>query len=145
MKNSADSARTLYLMHVLTHTTRARLDESLREFDLSSFQYTILSVLEHNPRLSSAGLSRRFAVTPQSMGEVVALLERKGMISRVEDDNNRKVLLLGLTEAGLAATHAGDAVVDELEKSMFGKLTKKEAAQFRETLSKLLSQFRHGQ
>lgn len=144
MKSSGDSARTLYLMHVLTHTTRARLDESLREFDLSSFQYTILSVLEHNPRLSSAGLSRRFQVTPQSMGEVVALLERKGMIFRIEDENNRKVLLLGLTEAGLAAVHAGDAVVDALETSMFSKLTKKEAAQFRDTLSKLLALFRTG-
>jgi DNA-binding MarR family transcriptional regulator len=54
------------------------------------------------------------------------------------------VLLLGLTEMGLAATHAGDAVVEALEQSMFGRLTKKEAAQFRETLTKLLAQFRPG-
>ncbi len=142
MKSSGESARTLYLMHVLTHTTRAKLDESLRELDLSSFQYTILSVLEHNSGLSSAGLSRRFQVTPQSMGEVVALLERKGMVSRIEDDSNRKVLILSLTEAGRAATRAGDEVVDKLETSMFGNLPKKEIVQFRETLHKLLAQFR---
>lgn len=142
MKSSGESARTLYLMHVLTHTTRARLDEALRELDLSSFQYTILSVLEHNSGLSSAGLSRRFQVTPQSMGEVVALLERKGMVSRVEDDSNRKVLLLSLTSAGRAAASAGDAVVDELESSMFADLPRKEMIQFRETLTKLLAQFR---
>jgi DNA-binding MarR family transcriptional regulator len=76
------------------------------------------------------------------MGEVVALLERKGMVSRIEDDSNRKVLILSLTEAGLAATRAGDEVVDKLETSMFGSLPKKEIVQFRETLHKLLAQFR---
>lgn len=142
MKSSANSARTLYLMHALTHITRARLDEALRDLELSALQYTMLSVIEHNAGLSSARLSRRFQVTQQSMGEMVALLEKKGMISRIEDSNNRKVLLLSLTEAGYATTKAGDAIAEKLESAVFETLDSDEVTQLRETLSKVLAHVR---
>ena len=61
------NAGTLYLVHVLTHATRTRLDDALRHLELSAFQYTILSVLARNDNLSSSRLSRRFHVTPQAM------------------------------------------------------------------------------
>ena len=142
---SAPYVRTLYLMHVLTHATRLRLDEALRELNLSSFQYTILSVLEHNDGLSSAKLSQRFHVKPQTMGEMIALLVAKGLIVRRENDTNRKILCLSLTDAGAQAVRAGDVIVGGLEINMLGGFDPAEVHIFRKMMRKMLSNLQDGE
>src|SRR4029450_10238298 len=67
--SASDGAGPLYLLHALPHASRASLDDALRHLELSSLQYTVMSVLAHNENLSSSRLSRRFYVTPQTMGE----------------------------------------------------------------------------
>ena len=136
------NAGTLYLVHVLTHATRTRLDDTLRHLELSAFQYTILSVLARNDNLSSSRLSRRFHVTPQAMGETILLLERKGLIARREDPVNKKALLLSLTKSGHAACREGDAIVAKLERTIFEECSAAELNALRTTLSKALTTLR---
>jgi DNA-binding MarR family transcriptional regulator len=141
-KPPASHASTLYLVHVLTHATRTRLDEALRGLELSSFQYTILSVLAHNAELSSARLSRRFHVTPQAMGETILLLEKKGLIERRENPSNKKALLLSLTKSGQAAWEQGEAIVSKLEQTVFAGHSRAELSALRATLTKALATLR---
>jgi DNA-binding MarR family transcriptional regulator len=136
------SAGTLYLLHALTHASRASLDEALRPLDLSSLQYTVMSVLAKNENLSSSRLSRRFYVTPQTMGEIILLLERKGLIERREDPANRKSLLLSLTRLGKTVCADGDAHVRKLERQVFGDLSATELATLRLTLARAASSLR---
>jgi DNA-binding MarR family transcriptional regulator len=141
--NSAKSnVGTLYLVHVLTHASRSKLDDALRHLQLSSFQYTILSVLAHNENLSSSRLSRRFHVTPQAMGEIILLLEKKGFIERREDPDNKKALLLSLTRQGRSACAEGDIIVRDLEKQLFGDLSGAELSYLRSILSDALASLR---
>lgn len=135
-------AGTLYLLHMLTHGSRSKLDDALRHLELSSFQYTILSVLAHNENLSSSRLSRRFYVTPQTMGEVILLLERKGLIERREDPANKKALLLSLTKLGQAVCAEGDVIVKKFERAIFGDLSGAELATLRSILTNALTSFR---
>jgi DNA-binding MarR family transcriptional regulator len=132
-------AGTLYLVHVLTHATRTRLDEAMATLGLSSFQYTILSVIARHEGLSSSKLSRRFHVTPPAMGEVILLLERKGLITRREDPANRKILRLSLTPAGVATVEQGDAIVHGFEKKVFSGLTDAQIENLRDVLTKSLA------
>jgi DNA-binding MarR family transcriptional regulator len=136
------NAGTLYLVHVLTHATRTRLDDALRHLELSAFQYTILSVLARNANLSSSRLSRRFHVTPQAMGETMLLLEKKELIERREDPVNRKVLLLSLTKRGRAVCREGDAIVAKLERTIFENCSAAELDSLRATLSTALQVLR---
>ena len=138
------NAGTLYLVHVLTHATRTRLDDALRHLELSAFQYTILSVLARNDNLSSSRLSRRFHVTPQAMGETILLLEKKDLIERREDPVNNKALLLSLTKNGRAACREGDAIVAKLERTVFEGCSAAELNALRTTLSKTLAALRDG-
>jgi DNA-binding MarR family transcriptional regulator len=137
-----DRAGTLYLVHALTHASRSRLDDELRHLDLSSLQYTILSVLAQNQDLSSSRLSRRFYVTPQAMGEVILLLERKGLIERREDPANRKALLLSLTKLGRTVYAEGHAIAEKLERAIFADLSGADLVALRSTLSNALAQLR---
>ena len=132
-------AGTLYLVHVLTHATRTRLDESMAALGLSSFQYTILSVIARHEGLSSSKLSRRFHVTPPAMGEVILLLERKGLIHRREDPANRKILRLSLTAAGMQTVEQGDLLVHAFEKKVFSGLSDAQIESLRDVLTKSLA------
>lgn len=136
------SAGTLYLLHALTHASRATLDDALRPLELSSLQYTVMSVLARNENLSSSRLSRRFYVTPQTMGEIILLLERKGLIERREDPANRKSLLLSLTRLGKTVCAEGDAHVRKLERTIFGDLSATELATLRSILSRATASLR---
>lgn len=132
-------AGTLYLVHVLTHATRTRLDEQMATLGLSSFQYTILSVIARHEGLSSSKLSRRFHVTPPAMGEVILLLERKGLITRQEDPANRKILRLSLTAQGMSVAEKGDAIVAAFEKRVFSGLSETQVEGLRDVLTKALA------
>lgn len=132
-------AGTLYLVHVLTHASRSRLDAELADPELSSFQYTALSVLAQNENLSSSRLSRRFYVTPQAMGEFFLLLERRGLIECHEDATNKKALLLSLTRRGRTVWAEADAIAKRLEESIFGNLARADLAMLRTILNDALA------
>jgi DNA-binding MarR family transcriptional regulator len=140
--SGSGSAGTLYLVHALTHASRTSLDEALRPLELSSLQYTVMSVLAKNDNLSSSRLSRRFYVTPQAMGEIILLLERKGLIERREDPANKKSLLLSLTRLGKSVCAEGDAHVRKLERKIFGDLSATETATLRSILMRAASVLR---
>jgi DNA-binding MarR family transcriptional regulator len=135
-------AGTLYLVHVLTHASRSRLDAALAHLELSSFQYTALSVLAQNENLSSSRLSRRFHVTPQAMGELILLLDRRGLIERREDSENKRILLLSLTEHGRSVWIQADAIAKRIEQEIFSDLSDTELSTFRSIVNNALTVLR---
>jgi DNA-binding MarR family transcriptional regulator len=135
-------AGTLYLVHVLAHASRSKLDAALAHVGLSSFQYTALSVLAHNENLSSSRLSRRFHVTPQAMGELILLLERRGLIERREDVVNKRTLLLSLTEHGRSVWAQADAIAKKTEQAIFADLSNTEVTMLRSVLINALAVLR---
>jgi len=135
-------ASTLYLVHVLTHASRSKLDGALAHLALSSFQYTALSVLAHNENLSSSRLSRRFHVTPQAMGELILLLEKRGLIERREDAVNKRTLLLTLTEHGRSVWERADVIAKKIERLIFGDLSDAQVNALRAILGNALATLR---
>src|SRR5690242_15691881 len=91
---------TSYLVKQVESALRARLDTALRRHNVTTMQYTALTVLQHRGDLSSAQLARRSFVRPQTMHEMVVALERLGLIERHPSADRRHVLLARLTAAG---------------------------------------------
>jgi DNA-binding MarR family transcriptional regulator len=137
-KNEHPKAGTLYLIHVLTHATRTRLDGALSHLGLSAFQYTILDVIKRNTGLSSAKVSRRFHVSAQAMGELILSLERRGLVTREEDPKNRKILHLSLTREGKRLANLGDKLRGDLENHLFGAYSAEEMRHFRDIIGSAL-------
>src|ERR1700710_2994430 len=90
----------LYLMKQVELAVRERLDELVRPARLTALQYTALTVLERHPDLTSAHLARHSFVTSQSMADMVTTLRSRGLIDRHQDPDDRRRLVLSLTEAG---------------------------------------------
>jgi DNA-binding MarR family transcriptional regulator len=115
--------RVSYVVGRLDRALRRHLDDGIAQHGLTTLQYTTLSVLRARSGLSGAQLARRSFMTPQSMSEVLARLEQKGLIRRDPDPDRGRVLRVELTGAGREALALCDGVVDEIEETMLGQLT----------------------
>jgi DNA-binding MarR family transcriptional regulator len=133
---SAASAlpRPTYLVKQLQEALLRRLDDITRRFDLTTRQYTTLSVLAEYPGISSAQLARLTFVSPQAANEMVGMLEGKRFLKRSVDRNNRRRLEMKLTPAGARALASCDALVDELEREVFRGVDPEDQAHFHRML-----------
>lgn len=130
--------RATYLIKQLEWAVRAHLDEIMRSFNLTTLQYTALSVLARHPGMSAAQLARRSFVSSQAANEMVSALERKGLVERGVDETNRRALKVFLTDRGAEVLAGCDQHVDQLETQMFAGVSATKEAQFRAVLRSCL-------
>ncbi len=124
--------RAVYFLNQANHAVRTRLEASLAAHQMTGIQYTVLSVIGSRDGLSSAELSRRFFVTPQTMNELISGLQRRNLITRKEDPANRRILRMSLTEEGRNMLDACDAVADAVERDIFSIFPQETYQQFRD-------------
>lgn len=114
----------------------------LRPFDLTVPQYAALLTLSESPRISGAQLARRCGVTAQAMNGVVALLERRGLVSRTPSEDHAKVLLLRLTRTGQALLRRADPQAVAVERRLMGAFSAAQLAELRGLLDTALKTLR---
>jgi DNA-binding MarR family transcriptional regulator len=114
---------------------RADMDAHARAQGLTALQYTALTVLQRQPGMSGAQLSRRSFVSPQAGSEMVAHLESKGLIVRAPDPDNRRVLRISLTADGEQAVRDCDAWMDGIEARLLAGLSAAQTKALRTTLA----------
>jgi DNA-binding MarR family transcriptional regulator len=136
------AARTLYLIKQLETEVRLCLEEALRGFGLTPSLYLVLEVVARRPDLSAADLARRLSMTPQSMNELIAVLERGSLVHREADPANRRVLRIRATGAGTALVAHCDRAVDAIEAEAFAGLEGEALQTFRRALSTSIDRMR---
>ena len=111
----------LYLIKQVELAVRQALDDVVAAADLTTLQYTALTVLERHPGITSAELARNSFVRAQTMAEMVTYLLGRGLVARERDENNRKQYLLTLTSEGQRVLdELFDAVADIETKMLDG-------------------------
>jgi DNA-binding MarR family transcriptional regulator len=128
------STRATYLIKELERVVRLRIEAIVEPLDLTAVQYTALSVLARHPGMSSAQLARRSFVSAQAANEMVTALERRGLIRRRAAAEGGRALWIQLTAAGERTLSRCDEQVDILEEQLFGGVTRREEALFRDML-----------
>src|SRR5690242_6532068 len=127
--------RISYVVARLERAVRSAIAERVRPYDLTTLQYTTLSVLHrHGAPLSNAQLARLAYMTPQAMSEVIDALETKGLIRRNPDRHHRRLLPATLTAKGRRVLADCERSVDAMEDVMLAGLSSSERAAFREAL-----------
>ena len=125
----------LYLVKQVELAVRAHLDELLRPDGLTALQYTALTVLERHPDMSVAQLARNSFVTAQSMADMIAALEDRGLIERHRDQADRRRLAIDLSPAGHELLDRYRDPVNALESRMLHGITKPRVTALRRTLT----------
>ena len=131
--------RISYVIGRVDRALRREIAALVAPHGLTVPQYTALSILRDRAGLSNAQLARRTFVTPQSMNEVIAALERDGLVARSPAANHGRVLETAVTEGGLAVLARCDEAVNEMENRMLADL----GPEAREQLLKALTDCVH--
>jgi DNA-binding MarR family transcriptional regulator len=137
-KNPQRSPRTLYLVKRAETAIRGGLESCLQPLSVTPAQYVTLSLLNEPEDQSSAELARKAGITPQSMSETIATLEKKGLICRTKNPGHRRILSTKLTDAGATLLKQCDASVDKLEISLLDDISATDLDNLRAMLRKII-------
>ena len=98
-------------------------------------QGRVLALLKLKPQVSQKELSNILGIRSQSLGELLAKLERQGYIARTPSEEDHRVMNISLTEAGKAASEKQNETADD---SFFECLDTEEQKKLGEYLERLI-------
>ena len=108
--------------------------ERMAAYELKVVEFSVLSLLAHNPGLTSRHVCATLSIMPPNLVGLVAALEKRGLLERRPHPSDGRAMGLYLTQNGEALTAEAEQAVAQLEVDATAKLTTSE----RKTLIRLL-------
>jgi DNA-binding MarR family transcriptional regulator len=108
--------------------------ERMAPYGLKQIDFSVLSLLAHNPGATSRQLCNTLDILPPNLVSLVATLDSRGLIERRPHPHDGRAVGLHLTEAGEKLIREAEQTVTQLEADASARLTARE----RETLIRLL-------
>jgi DNA-binding MarR family transcriptional regulator len=106
-------------------------------------QGRILSLLKLTPEISQKELAHILNIRSQSLGELLAKLERSGYITRTPSEQDRRGMDIRLTESGKAVSE--QEVESTLPESFFGCLNPEEQTALSDYLERVIKNLKEQQ
>ena len=103
-------------------------------YDLKVVDFSVLSLVAHNPGITSRQLCAALNVQPPNLVGLVASLERRGLIERHPHPSDGRAMGVHLTPAGAQLAAEAEQTAAQLELDATARLTPAE----RKTLIRLL-------
>jgi DNA-binding MarR family transcriptional regulator len=128
----------IYLLKHAELAVRGCVEVALEQFGLTPNQFLMLLRLSHRAGQSAAELARGIGVRPQSLTEIINPLAAKGLISREESPEHRRILKIRLTAAGRQLLARAMRVGQQLERELVVDLSAAEHAVLLAALGKIL-------
>ena len=138
METPDDPIREIvYLIRKLMQASALYSKELSKKYNVSAPQLATLRVLLLDGSMPASQIAKQIMVNSSTLTGVIDRLEQKGLVSRVRDDPDRRIIRVELTEAGrtLAET-APPPVQVKIIKGM-RKLQSEERGQVIRSLTKL--------
>lgn len=106
-------------------------DELFAEFDLSAQQYNALRLLEliHHETMPTSALGNKLISRAPDMTRLLDRLEERGLVHRERRAENRRVVEVGITAAGLKLLNELATPVRECHNRQLGHLPEKDLQQ----------------
>ncbi|MBC7393790.1 DNA-binding MarR family transcriptional regulator [Variovorax sp. GrIS 2.14] len=112
----------------------AVFSERMAPYGLKQVDFSVLSLLGHNPGATSRQLCSTLDILPPNLVSLVATMDSRGLIERRPHPRDGRAVGLYLTPAGEKLVHEAEQAVVQLELEASARLTPRE----RDTLIKLL-------
>jgi DNA-binding MarR family transcriptional regulator len=126
------------LVTALAGRLRAAWRDGLAPYGLSPHQGRALLVVALNPGLRPTDLATRLRIAPRSATEVVDGLVAAGLLDRRPDPQDRRAVLLSLTDEGHRQVRAIRVSREEAAETLFDTIPPRDRQQLRRILSALL-------
>ena len=120
------------------------MDETLAEFGLDTMEYKVLGALSQagDPYRSTPGrLAKRMELSSGAMTNRLDRMEEAGLIRRLPDPDDRRGVVVELTEQGGTTYKSAVGVQAKKEALVAGALGKREKQQLNGLLRKMMVEF----
>lgn len=117
------------------------MEEALRDAGLTLSQANVLTELAYGKARSNAELARIHSVTPQTMVEILASLEHRGLISRMAKPEGGRAMPAELTRDGHSSVFTVHRAMRSVENRLLGALSPEEVSRLRRMLETCLAAF----
>ena len=125
----------------LLHAAQAledRVEAALHTVGLSTPKFSVLSALVTSGEpLSLSELATRLSCVRSNMTQLVDRLETEGLVRRIDDPADRRIVKAAITETGRGKQAAGAERIDELHRDFAASVEEQDRVAFRRLLTAL--------
>jgi DNA-binding MarR family transcriptional regulator len=129
--------RTAYLLSQAGRAQSARFLEGLAPLGLRPKQFALLNHIALDEGRSQRQLGRQLGLDPSGLVGTIDELERRGLLERRANPDDRRRHALHLTADGRAKLDEGRAVAQRIAAQLLGALDDREVAALRDLLARL--------
>jgi DNA-binding MarR family transcriptional regulator len=115
------------------------MDAALKDLDISSQQMGIMLMLRQKLASTPFELSKMLGIDTGLMTRMLDKLEAKGLVVRSRDEQDRRVVNLSLTKAGVAVADQIPDIAPDVLNARLKDFTKAELTELRRLLRKFVS------
>ena len=102
--------------------------ERMAVYGLTVVDFSVLSLVAHNPGITSRQLCTALGILPPNLVGLIAALDRRGMVERRPHPTDGRALGLHLTRSGKALVKQAESTAAALEVDATARLTERERA-----------------
>lgn len=102
-------------------------------------KHRVLSVLAEVGTIGQKELQERLGISAASLSEILHKLEYHELITRKQDENDKRAIVVAITEKGAVAYRESELIRTERNKKLFAVLTDEEREQLGGLLAKLIT------
>lgn len=122
----------------LTNSLQERLNRDLETLDLTGSQWTVMSILSTRDGCSPATIAEKMQIDRSAASRLADRLEKKGLVSRQVDENDRRSVRVVISEPGKMMISYMNQAVEKHQQQILDSLSVSEAETFKQLLKKLL-------
>jgi DNA-binding MarR family transcriptional regulator len=112
--------------------------QSVISGDTTSVQYGVLAVLDRRPALAQKEICDELDLDRSTVADICSRMEKNGLLSRIQDRQDRRRNVLDLTPAGRAELARLKPMVEEVQVRLTRTLSATELEQLRALLARLI-------
>ena len=126
-----------FLLTVSQHAVFQNLHERLDPLGITPGQYAVLYCLWTKGEVTPKEISQSILLEMSTVSGVLDRMQKKGLIQRVVDPNDRRSVRVAATPKGMALQEGVMRAVEEMNRDVLRDFTPEEAQQLRNFLAKI--------
>ncbi|MDR1797574.1 MAG: MarR family transcriptional regulator [Clostridiales Family XIII bacterium] len=116
-----------YLLTIAQHAVFVQTSEKLAKYDITPGQYGVLNYLWENGDATPKDLAAALALENSTVSGVLDRMQKKGLIDRRIDEEDRRSVRIALTPKGAALKKDVLQAIEEMNEAVLGAFDKKTA------------------
>ncbi len=134
-----DTQETLRAVRRIARALALSGRDLARRHNLTTAQLLCLRLLKDHEALSAGSLAKALSLSPQTATGLVDRLEARGLVRRLRAPNDRRSVLIQLSESGLAMIEAVGPMLQDRFVSRFDALTPARRRELRHALEAIVA------